>query len=85
MYVYVLLRTVRDPVFVLKASAEFAGTSKHLMRAFHGVHEPHVATLQEFSYLSEVGDRGLLILGKKHLDHQNWENLMQSKRTGLLF
>ena len=28
-------------------------------------------------YLS--GARGLLNLGKKHLDHQNWENLMQSK------
>ena len=26
-----------------------------------------------------------LNLGKKHLDHQNWENLMQSKRTGLPF
>ena len=37
--------------------------------------------LQGFSYLSEVGARGLLNLGKKHLDHQNWENLMQSKRT----
>ena len=23
--------------------------------------------------------------GKKHLDHLNWENLMQSKRTGLSF
>ena len=29
-----------------------------------------------------LGARGLLNLGKKHLDHQNWENLMQSKRTG---
>ena len=40
---------------------------------------------QGFSYLSEVGARGLLNLAKKHLDHQNWENLLQSKRTGLPF
>ena len=38
--------------------------------------------MQGLSYLSEVGARGLLNLGKKHLDHQNWENLMQSKITG---
>ena len=38
---------------------------------------------QGFSYLSKVGARGLLNLGEKSfLDHQNWENLMQSKRTG---
>ena len=37
---------------------------------------------QGFSYLSEVRARGLLNLGEKHLDHQNWENLMQPKRTG---
>ena len=37
---------------------------------------------QGFSYLSEVVTRGLLNLGtKKHLDHRNWENLMQSKIT----
>ena len=42
-------------------------------------------SLQGFSYLSEVGARGLLNFGEKHLDHQNWENLMQSKRTGLPF
>ena len=35
-----------------------------------------------FSYISEVGARGLLNLGKKHLDPQNWEYLMQSKITG---
>ena len=40
---------------------------------------------QGFSYLSEVGTRGLLNLGKKHLDHQNWETLMQSKRSRLPF
>ena len=40
---------------------------------------------QVFSYHSEVRARGLVNLGKKHLDHQNWENLMQSKRTGLPF
>ena len=40
---------------------------------------------QGFSYLSEVGAWGLLNLGKKHLDHQNWEHLMQPKRTGCLF
>ena len=28
-------------------------------------------------------DQGPVGFGKKHLDHQNWENLMQSKRTGL--
>ena len=34
----------------------------------------------------EIGARSLLKLGtKKHLDHQNWENLMQSKRTELPF
>ena len=33
----------------------------------------------------EVRARGLLNLGEKHLDHQNWENLMQSKRTGCNF
>ena len=34
----------------------------------------------------EIGARRLLNLGtKKHLDHQNWENLMQSKRTELPF
>ena len=26
------------------------------------------------SYLSELGTSGLLNLGKKHLDHPNWEN-----------
>ena len=41
--------------------------------------------LQGFSYLSEVEARGLLNLGKKHLDHQNWENFMQSKRVELPF
>ena len=29
--------------------------------------------------------QGLVELGKKHLDHKNWENLMQSKRTGPSF
>ena len=41
--------------------------------------------LAAISYLSEVGATktwGLLSLGKKHLDHQNWESLMQSKKTG---
>ena len=37
--------------------------------------------VQGFSYLSEAGARGRLYLGKKHLDHQSWDNLMQSKRT----
>ena len=32
-----------------------------------------------FSDLSEVGARGLLNLGKKHFDHQNWENLRRLK------
>ena len=40
-----------------------------------------IKIFQGFSYLSEVGARGLLNLGKKHLDHRNWENLMQSIRT----
>ena len=40
---------------------------------------------QGFSYLSEVRARGLLNLGNYHLDHQSWENLMQSKRTGSPF
>ena len=35
--------------------------------------------------LPEVRARGLLILGKKHCDHQNWERLMKYKRTGLPF
>ena len=34
--------------------------------------------LQGFYYFSEVGARGLLNFGKKHLDHQNRENLMQN-------
>ena len=38
------------------------------------------ASIQGLSYLSEVGARGLLRLGKKHLDHQNWKKLMQSKK-----
>ena len=38
---------------------------------------------QRFSYLNAVWARGLLNLG--NLDHQNWENLMQSKRTGPSF
>ena len=29
--------------------------------------------------------QGLLNLGKKYLDHQSWESLMQSKRTWLHF
>ena len=41
--------------------------------------------LQGFSYLSEIGARGLLKLVKEHLDHKNWENLMQSKVTGTPF
>ena len=44
--------------------------------------------IQGFSYLSEIGARGLLNLefgGEQHLDHQNRENLMQSKRTELPF
>ena len=32
--------------------------------------------MQGSSYHSEVGARGLLNLGKKHLDHQNWDNLI---------
>ena len=31
-------------------------------------------TIQGFSYLSEVGARGLLNFGKYHLSLQNWEN-----------
>ena len=31
---------------------------------------------QGFSYRSEIRTRGLLNLGKKHLDHQNWEELI---------
>ena len=38
--------------------------------------------VQGFSYLSEVRARGLLEFGEKHLDYQNWVNLMQSERTG---
>ena len=35
--------------------------------------------IEGFSYLSEVEARGLLNLEKKkRLDHQNWENLIQS-------
>ena len=30
-------------------------------------------------------DQGPVEFGKKHLGHQNWENFMQSKRTGLPF
>ena len=30
---------------------------------------------QGFSYRSEIGTRALLNLGKKQLDHQNWEKL----------
>ena len=37
---------------------------------------------QGFSYLSEVGARGLLNLVITHLYHQDWENLMQSIITG---
>ena len=44
-----------------------------------------VSVVQGFFYISEVGTRGLLNLGKKHLDQQSWENLRQSKRTGLPF
>ena len=33
----------------------------------------------EIFYLSEVGAKGMLKLEKKHLEQQNWENLMQSK------
>ena len=31
---------------------------------------------QGFSYHSEIRTRDLLNLGKKHLDHQNWEELI---------
>ena len=37
------------------------------------------------TFPKSIEARGLLNLGKKHSDHQNWENLMQSKRTGLQF
>ena len=37
--------------------------------------------MKGFSYISEVGARDLLNLVKKHLNHQNWGNLMHSKRT----
>ena len=40
-----------------------------------------IATSRGFSYLSEVGARDLLNLGKKDLNHQNWEHLALSKRT----
>ena len=33
-------------------------------------------SIQGFSYCSEIRTRGLLILGKKHLGHQNWEELI---------
>ena len=35
-----------------------------------------IKVLQGFSYRSEVGTWGLLNLGKKHLDHQNWGKLI---------
>ena len=38
--------------------------------------EHELVCLQGFSYHSEDGTRGLLNLGKKHLDHQNWEKLI---------
>ena len=45
-------------------------------------HLQKINSMQRFSYLSEVGARRLLDLGKKNiLGHQTWENLMQSKRT----
>ena len=36
-------------------------------------------------FLSEIRVRGLLNLGKKHMDRLSWENLMQYERTGLSF
>ena len=42
-------------------------------------------SMQGFSSLSEVWGQGPVEFGKKTLDYQNWENFMQSKRTGLPF
>ena len=35
----------------------------------------------DISNLSEVQVRGMLNFGKKHFDHQNWVNLMQSEKN----
>ena len=39
--------------------------------------------MQGFYYISEAGTRGLLNLGKRHLDRQNWENLTQPKKIAI--
>ena len=44
--------------------------------------EKDARLIQGFSFLSEVRAGGLLNLGKYHMEHQSWENLMLSKRTG---
>ena len=62
----------------------FSETAKYFIISQPKV-ESYAVARHGFSYLSKVRARGLLNLGKKHLDHQNWENLMQSKRPGLHF
>ena len=45
-----------------------------LEKLFWGVQT--TKTQQGFSYSSEIRTRDLLNLGKKHLDHQNWEEMI---------
>ena len=40
----------------------------------------HFTTRDFLTFLKSVQGRGLLNLGKMHLDHQTWESLMQSIR-----
>ena len=65
--------TPHDSKNILKAKQKLNEDTKNYTKK----HGPN----QGFSYLSEVGTRGLLNLGKKHLDHQYWKNLMQSKKN----
>ena len=44
-----------------------------LLTCMHGY---LVGIEQVFSYPYEIGTRGLLNWGKRHLDHQNWEELI---------
>ena len=55
---------------ISKVSHMFSDQASHFVRPYQG-----------FSYLSEGGATGLLNLG----NHQNWENLLQSKKTGQPF
>ena len=61
------------PQYVLITVGEVLFSISGLSFAYSQVKQEKISINWGFPYVSEVGVRDLLNLGKKHLDHQNWK------------